>query len=116
MENLSSNDILHLRKIAEDVYSFRIYFKIYIAGILTVFVLGNILTTVFLFCYLFYEFNIFESIKTQIPIDIRNRYNSKILQIIKWIDHVATESLHSKDNGNSKDKEEGKEGEDKEER
>jgi hypothetical protein len=93
MEELQLSDIKQLHRIVDEVSTFRIYMKIYFAGIFTTFILGTALTMMVLFIYLFYEFNIYESISRQIPLDIRKKYRSKILVFVKWIDRVASESL-----------------------
>lgn len=84
---------IQLRRIADEVSTFRIYMKIYFAGFFTTFILGTTLTMLVLFIYLFYEFNIYDSICKQIPLDIRKKYKSKILVFVKWVDRVASESL-----------------------
>jgi len=84
-----------LQRLANEISTFRIYLKIFIAGIITSLILGNTLTTIFLFLYLLYEFNIYDTIFNQVPLELKKKYKSKVLLLIKWIDKVATEALHS---------------------
>lgn len=93
MGDVEIGDLRQLQRLADEISAFRLYLKIYFAGILTTFVLGQTLTMIFLFIYLFYEFNIYEGMYRQIPVDLRNKYNSKILVTIKWLDKIATEAL-----------------------
>ena len=93
MEELEDVDLKQLSRIAEEVSMFRIYMKIYFSGIFTTFILGSTLTMIILFIYLFYEFNIYDVLCKQIPVDIRKKYKSRILIFVKWIDRIITESL-----------------------
>lgn len=94
MESLEDlSQLQNLKRVAAEMYSLRLYLKIYIAGVLTVFLLGTTLTTIFLFIYLFYEFNIYESIYSQIPNDLRKTYKSKIVLFVKWLDRIVDEAI-----------------------
>ena len=90
--NLQEN-IEKIRYLNGEVSMFRTYLKFYMGGILTTFILGTTLTMIFLFLYLFYEVNLYDYILSQIPLDIRRRYKSRIVVLVKWIDKAVTESF-----------------------
>lgn len=93
MEEIQLEKLKHLYRLSDEMATFRLYLKIYFAGVLTTFVLGTIPTLIVLFIYLFYEFNIYEGLLRQIPADLRMKYKSKILLLVKWIDRITSEAL-----------------------
>lgn len=77
----------------DNVESFLIlYSRVFIAGIVTSLILGDILSILFLIIYFGYEFKLISVVYYQIPELYRTKYRNKLLSFLKWLCDVLEDN------------------------
>jgi hypothetical protein len=63
----------------------KLYIKIFMGGLGIGLIMGEVLTLLVVLMYMSYEFNVHNTFYEQIPKELRNKYNSKVSVLLKYL-------------------------------
>lgn len=74
------------------VLSFKTVIVIFVSGLLASLILGDFLTLLIISGFVASEFNLLNLIYTQLPEDLRDKYNSKLLIILEYFTEILKQT------------------------
>ena len=78
----------------DTVLSFKTVIVIFVSGLLASLIIGDFLSLVIVTAFIASEFNLLNLVYTQIPEDLRDKYNSKMLVVLEHLADILRQGEH----------------------